>query len=354
MDYTSNCCMLGCVKRDGRKLDHGTLAEFRLLAVKRVVEGGEKPSVVMASLGLCRTSIYPWIRAYEKDGWEGLVESIAQGPEPKLSEKQRQQIKKWILGKDPRQYGFDFGLWTRRIISELIEKRMGITIGLTAVGRLLAQLDITPQKPLRRAYERDPVQVGMWLDERYPELRNRAREHRAEIYFLDEAGFSSEPALGRTYGLRGETPIVSTTGQRQKVNAISAVNSQGAFWSQVYTGTLNGTRFVEFLRDFMKDRREKVFLVVDGHPAHKANLVKNLIHELGGRLELHFLPPYAPDLNPDEFVWHYVKSNGLRKKPLKKNESLRERIESDLAVVKNDPTLLRSLFEAKSVAYARD
>ena len=142
MDYTSNCCMLGCVKRDGRKLDHGTLAEFRLLAVKRVVEGGEKPSVVMASLGLCRTSIYPWIRAYEKDGWEGLVESIAQGPEPKLSKNQRRQIKKWILGKDPRQYGLDFGLWTRRIISELIEKRMGISIGLTAVGRLLAQLDI--------------------------------------------------------------------------------------------------------------------------------------------------------------------------------------------------------------------
>ena len=325
-----------------------------MLAVKRVVEGGEKPSVVMDSLGLCRTSIYPWLRAYAKDGWEGLVETVAQGPEPKLTEKQREQVKRWILGKDPRQYGFDFGLWTRRIISALIKERMGIVLGLTAVGRLLAQMDITPQKPLRRAYERDPVEVTKWVEEKYPSLRDRARQCRAEIYFLDEAGFSSEPTLGRTYGLKGQTPVVRTTGQRQKVSAISAVSAQGAFWSQVYTGMLNGGRFVEFLRDFMKGRREKVFLVVDGHPAHKANVVKEFIRELEGRLELHFLPPYAPDLNPDEFVWHYVKQNGLSKKPLRKNESLKERVESDLAGVKKNPPLLRSLFRAKSVAYAAD
>jgi transposase len=346
--------MISEVKRDGRTVDHQTLAEFRMLAVKRVVEDGEKPSEVMASLGLCRTSIYPWLRAYKKEGWEGLVESIAQGPEPKLTDKQRQQVRRWILGKDPRQYGFDFGLWTRRIIADLIEQRMGVSLGLTAVGRLLAQMGITPQKPLRRAYERDPSEVRQWVESTYPALRERARQHGASIYFLDEAGFSSEPTLGRTYGLKGQTPVVSTTGQRQKVSAISAVSPQGGFWSQVYSGMLNGGRFVEFLRDFMKGRREKVFLVVDGHPAHKANVVKELIRELKGRLELHFLPPYAPDLNPDEFVWHYVKRNGLSKKPLRRNESLRERVEADLAQVKKDPPLLRSLFRAKSVVYAAD
>ena len=342
------------MKRDGRTLGHQTLAEFRMLAIKRVIEGGEKPSVVMDSLGLCRTSIYPWLRAYRDEGFEALVESIAQGPEPKLSEKQRQRVKRWILGRDPRQYGLDFGLWTRRIICNLIEQRMGIEIGLTVVGRLLAQMGITPQKPLRRAYERDPLEVQAWVEQKYPALRARARQHGAEVYFLDEAGFSSEPALGRTYGQKGHTPIVTTTGQRQKVSAISAVSTKGGFWSRVYTGMLNAVRFVGFLRDLMKGRREKVFLVVDGHPAHKANAVKEFIKELAGRLELHFLPPYAPDLNPDEFVWHYVKQNGLRKRPLRKNESLRERIENDLANVKKNRSLLKSLFRGKSVAYAAD
>ncbi len=146
---------------------------MRILAVKRVVEDGEEPSEVMRSLGLCRTSIYPWLRKFHEAGWEALVERIAQGPEPKLAEKQRQQVKRWILGKDPRQYGFDFGLWTRRIVQTLIADKMQVALGLTAVGRLLASLDITPQKPLRRAYERDPAADTRKCTDRGPEQQMR-------------------------------------------------------------------------------------------------------------------------------------------------------------------------------------
>ena len=260
------------LKIDGRTLDHKALEHMRILAVKRVVEEGEAPSEVMQSLGLCRTSIYRWLRKYEDQGMEALVESIAQGPEPKLAEKQRQQVKRWILGKDPRQYGFDFGLWSRRIVRALIEEKMGIELGLTAVGRLLASLDITPQKPLRRAYERDPVAVDLWVKETYPKLKKRAKRLGATIFFLDEAGFQSDPPLGRTYGLKGQTPVVVTSGQRQSINVISAVTARGEFWAATYTGKLNAEAFGAFLKNFMKGRR-KAFLVVDGHPAHKAKIV---------------------------------------------------------------------------------
>jgi transposase len=249
----------------------------------------------------------------------GALESKkATGPESKLSERQRQAVRRWIVGKDPRQYGFDFGLWTRRIVAELIESKFGVVIGLTAVGRLLASLDITPQKPLRRAYERDPQRVEQWVKCDYPKLRRRARKLGATIFFLDEAGFSSEPVLGRSYGLKGQTPIVSTTGQRQKVSAISALSAKGGFWSQVYGGMLNASRFVEFLKDFRRGGRGRVFLVVDGHPSHHAKIVKSYVQSTKGMLELHFLPPYAPDLNPDEFVWQHAKTNGVAKKPLKR------------------------------------
>jgi transposase len=339
---------------DGRTLNHQALEHIRKLAVTRVVEDGEAPGQVMKSLGLCRTSIYRWLRAYEDKGMEALVEKIAQGPEPKLSEKQRQRVKRWILGKDPRQYGFDFGLWTRRIVQALIEEKMSIRLGLTAVGRLLAGLDITPQKPLRRAYERDPKAVEQWRRETYPALRQRARRVGAMIFFLDEAGFQSDPPLGRTYGLKGKTPVVTTSGQRQSINVISAVNARGAFWAVTYPGKLDAETFVVFLEDFMSRRKEKVFLVVDGHPAHKANRVKSLIQEMKGRLELHFLPPYAPDLNPDEFVWGYMKGNGVSKRPLKQNESMRRRVEADLMSIQGNPTLVKSFFGADSVAYAAD
>jgi len=342
------------MKIDGRELDHKTLEHLRITAVKRVIEDGEIPSVVMDSMGLCRTTIYPWLRKFEDGGWEALVAKIAAGPEPRLSEKQRQQVKRWIVGKDPRQYGFEFGLWTRTIVGQLIEQRMGVTLGLTAVGKLLAQPEITPQKPLRRAYERDPAAVKAWVEEKYPALRAKARKHGATIFFLDEAGFDSEPRLGRTYGLKGQTPVVPTTGQRQKINAISAVTASGAFWCQLYSERLNGKLFVQFLREFMRGRSGRVILIVDGHPAHKAQVVKDLIQELEGKLELHFLPPYAPDLNPDEFVWGYMKTNGLSKKPLRKNESLKERVQSDLDTLKANRKLVRSFFGAEKVADASD
>ena len=341
-------------KIDGRTLNHKALEHLRILAVKRVIEDKEAPSDVMASLGLCRTTIYPWLRKYEDKGMEALVERIAQGPEPKLTEKQRRQVTRWILGKDPRQFGFDFGLWSRRIVQALIEDKMGIELGLTAVGRLLASLDITPQKPLRRAYERDPAAVEFWQRESYPKLKKRAKRLGAKIFFLDEAGFQSDPPLARTYGLKGQTPVVVTSGQRQSLNVISAVNARGEFWAATYTGKLDAEAFVAFLQNFLDSRTGKVFLVVDGHPAHKANVVKAYVKSLQGRLELHFLPPYAPDLNPDEFVWSYMKNHGVSKKPLKQNESLRKRVENDLTAIQQDRKLVRSFFCAESVVYAKD
>jgi transposase len=339
---------------DGRTLPHETLEHLRITAVKRVIEDGEKPSVVIKSMGLCRTSIYRWLRGFEDGGWAALAEKIAAGPEPKLTEQQRQRVKRWIVGKDPRQYGLEFGLWTRRIVADLIEEKMRVGLSLTSVGKLLAQLDITPQRPLRRAYERDPERVQEWVERKYPALRRKARQHGANIFFLDEAGFDSEPRLGRTYGLKGHTPVVTTTGQRQRVNVISAVNAQGAFWCQVYTERLNAALFGQFLEEFVASQRKPVYLVVDGHPAHTAKAIKKLIRRLEGRLELHFLPPYAPDLNPDEFVWSYMKNNGVSKKPLRQNESLKDRVHSDLAQIKANRPLVQSFFKANSVAYTTD
>ena len=341
-------------KNDGRKLDHQTNEHLRRLSVRRVVEGGERPSEVMRSLGLCRTTIYRWLRAFAKKGDAALAARKMPGRKPALTGKQCQRVKRWIVGKDPRQYGFEFGLWTRRIVSELIADKFGVTLKLTAVGRLLARLEITPQKPLRRAYERDPKAVEQWLARDYPRLKRRARKHGAAIFFLDEAGFTSEPGLGRTYGLKGQTPVVRTTGQRQKVNAISALNARGAFWSAVHAGSFNATRFVGFLKDFRRGRKAKVYLVVDGHPSHRAKLVRKYVQGTRGRLELHFLPPYAPDLNPDEFVWQHTKTNGVAKKPLRKGESLKQRVTQDLEKVKANRNLVRSLFGAATVAYATD
>ena len=338
-------------KIDNRSLDHKVLEHMRRLAVDRVL-AGERPSVVAKSFGLYRTSIYKWLRAHKKRGMAALQSTTAKGPKPKLTDRHKQQVRRWIIGKDPRQYGFDFGLWTRSIIATMIQDKFAVSLTLPSIGRLLTSLDITPQKPLRRAYERDEKEIRQWKEQTYPTLRERAKQRGAEIFFLDEVGVRSDSPLGRSYGLKGKTPVVKTSGQRQKINAISAVNAKGAFWYKVYSGMLNAALFLVMLKDLMRGRKQPVLLVVDGLPAHKAKSVAKYVQSTKGRLELHFLPPYAPDLNPDEFAWSHLKKNGISKKPLRKNEALRQRVEQDLAAIKQDRGLVRSFFEAPSVSYA--
>ena len=338
---------------DGRTLSHDTSETIRHLAVQRVREG-ERPSSVIASYGLCRTTIYKWLRAARRGGPKALKARVHPGRPPTLSPRQKLQVRRWINGKDPRQYGFAFGLWTRQIVAALLEQKCGVRLGVTAIGRLLAELDITPQKPLRRAYERDPVAIQAWTTQVFPRLRVRAKRVGAEIFFLDEAGVRSDQVLGRTWGLRGQTPEVATSGRRQSVSSISAVSARGAFWYEIYTDRLNAARFTALLHHFLRRRTTRVFLVLDGHPAHTAKAVAQYVQRLKGRLELHFLPGYAPELNPDEFVWNHLKRQGVSKTPLRQHESLHSRVHADLAHIKSRPALVRSFFRAPSVAYTTD
>jgi len=343
------------MKRDGRTLDHATLETIRLMAVERVREG-EAPSAVIASYGFSRTTIYKWLAAAAKPGvgLRALQSRCAPGRPRTLTPRQERQVFRWINGKDPRQYGLDFGLWTRSVVADLIERKFGIQLGPTAVGTLLAKLNLTPQKPLQRAYQRNPEAIERWQREIYPSIARQAKVEEGEVFFWDESGFRADTVHGRTWGVKGQTPIVERPGQRQSISAASAVNAKGGFWYCTYQGGLTAALFVNLLRKLMRYRPKPVHLVVDGLPAHKTKLVKDYVQSTQGRLTLHFLPGYAPELNPDELVWSHVKQTGVARTPLRKGESLRDKIGAQLARIKNTPTLVRSFFQAPSVAYITD
>jgi transposase len=343
------------MKRDGRTLDHATLETIRLMAVERVLEG-EVASAVITSYGFNRTTIYKWLTAAAKPGvgLRALRARPAPGRPRRLTPGQEQQVFRWINGKDPRQYGLDFGLWTRSVVADLIARKFGITLGLTAVGELLAKLNLTPQKPLQRAYQRDPEAIERWRRETYPTIAQQAKAEGGEVFFWDESGFRADAVHGRTWGVKGQTPVVDRPGQRQSISAASAVNAKGGFWYCTYQGGLTAELFVGLLRKMMRHRAKPVHLVVDGLPAHKTKLVKDYVLSTKGRLTLHFLPGYAPELNPDELVWSYVKRTGVARKPLHKGERLKDKIEAQLARIKNAPRLVRSFFRAPTVAYITD
>ena len=343
------------MRRDGRVLDHRTLEAIRVMAVERVREG-ERPSSVIASFGFNRTTIYKWIKAASQPGIgvKALVSRPATGRPRSLTPRQEQQVFRWINGRDPRQYGLDFGLWTRSVVASLIEEKFNIRLGVSAIGELLAKLGLTPQKPLQRAYQRDPEAIEKWRRERFPDIARQAKASGGEVYFWDESGFRADTVHGKTWGKKGQTPVIERPGQRQSISAASAVNASGAFWYCTYQGGLNGELFVTLLRKMMRHRSKPVHLVVDGLPAHKTALVKDYVASTNGRLTLHFLPGYAPELNPDELVWSHMKRTGVARSPLRKGEKLQEKIEAQLAAIKRMPRLVRSFFKAPSVAYITD
>jgi transposase len=325
------------------------------MAIERVRDG-ERPSSVVASFGFSRTTIYKWINAASKpgEGLKALHSRPATGRPRSLTPRQEQQVFGWINGRDPRQYGLDFGLWTRSVVASLIERQFHIRLGVSAVGELLAKLGLTPQKPLQRAYQRDPEAIEKWQRESFPAIARQAKASGGEVYFWDESGFRADTVHGKTWGKKGQTPVVERPGQRQSISAASAVNRRGAFWYCTYQGGLNANLFVTLLRQMMRHRSKPVHLVVDGLPAHKTALVKAYVASTNGRLTLHFLPGYAPELNPDELVWSHIKRTGVARAPLRLGEKLQEKIAAQLGAIKRMPQLVRSFFKAPSVAYITD
>jgi transposase len=343
------------MKRDGRTLDHKTLEEIRRMAVRRVWEG-EKPSAVITSYGFSRQIIYKWLGEAKGKGrgLRALRSRKGTGRPRTLTAKQEQQLFRWINGKDPRQHGFDFGLWTRLVVRKLIADKFRANLGVTAVGKLLAKLGLTPQKPLKRAYERDPAAIEAWKHDTYPGIARQAKRRGAEIYFWDESGFRADVVQGTTWGVKGQTPIVAVPGQRQSVSAASAVNARGGFWFVTYKGGMSAELFIEILKALMRHRKKPLYLILDSLPAHKAKIVQDYVASTKGRLELHFLPGYAPELNPDELVWNHMKRTGTAKSPLIKGESLHDRIDVELSNIQRNRALVRSFFRAQSVSYIID
>lgn len=338
-------------KRDARSLDHKTLEEMRRLAVRRVLDG-EARAAIAASLQVHPSTVAKWAAAYYRGGETALARRRTPGPPPKLTPWQQERLRRLIVGKTPQQLKFSFALWTLPLVGQLVEQLFGVVLHKTTISRLLHGLGLTPQKPSRRAFARDEEQCRRWMSTEFPQLVRGARRRQATLLFLDESAVHEDGPVDRTWGLRGQRPVVRVTGRRGRINVLSAVSPRGRLWFRCYPGTLTAPRFSEFLAGLLHDVRGTIELVLDRHPAHVAAATRRFIHEHRGRLRVHFLPPYAPDLNPDEHVWSYLK--GLfRRQPLQADEALASAVELSMAQIQGDQELVRSFFDHPAVAYVK-
>ncbi len=339
---------------DARSLGRQAQVALRKRAIDAVT-GGMKQLDVARALGVAPETVCRWVKAYRQVGPEGL-EARRKGPAPGtgklLSDKQSAEVRKLIIDRCPEQLKLPFALWTRDAIRELVFRRFGIRIAIRTIGNYLREWGFTPQKPVRRAYEQSPQAVREWLDRVYPSLAKRAKREGALLYWGDEMGLRSDHQVGRSYGLRGQTPVLPGTGKRFGCSMISALTNQGHLCFRVFEGSFNVKLFLDFLRRLVRQAKRKVFLIVDGHPVHRAKLVQAWLTNHSEEIEVFYLPSYSPQLNPDELLNQDVKTNVSRHARPANGEEMKADLRSYLFSTQRQPHIVRRYFYGEHVRYA--
>lgn len=270
----------------------------------------------------------------------------------KISGVQAAEVRRLIKDKMPDQLKLPYGLWTREAVQQLILDRYSIRLSRWQVGRYLRSWGYTPQKPISKAFEQKPARVKKWLKDEFPAIKKRAVKEKAIIYFGDETGMRSDHQAGRSYAPKGQTPVIKRTGQRFSINMISAISNRGHLQFMIIDGRFNSAVFLVFLKRLIKYSRQKVYFITDGHPAHKTKQLNAWLAENKKRIEVFFLPPYSPELNPQEYVNQDVKTNIIgKKRPINKSQ-MSNQVKDFMIRRKNDKKQVQKYFHNKHVQYA--
>jgi transposase len=336
-------------KLDGRKLKHEVLEAIRIRAVQ-AVQSGRSPEDVIAALGMTRGCIYKWLAVFNSGGIDALRGKKLFGRPTKLTAQQISWVYKTIVGKNPLQLKFEFALWTREMIRTVIKQRFGIGMSVVSVGRLLAKLGLTCQRPLFRAYQQDPEAVDAWMKNEFPKIAARAKAERAQVFFADEAGIRSDYHTGTTWAPRGQTPKVKSTGARFGLNMISAISRTGIMRFMVTECSVGADVFCQFIDRLAYKSRKKIFLIVDGHPVHRSKRVREHIDSLNGKVVLIRFPAYSPETNPDELVWNTVKSK-IGRSFISGPNALKSKAIGALRWLQKSPEIIKAFFDHPDLAY---
>lgn len=342
--------------RDGRKLADAELLDRRRQAVL-LHEKGEPHFEIGRLLGVHRNTIGRWIATWRRQGESALQpkrRGVREGSGRSLTSEQEQAIRRRIIDKAPDQLKLPFALWTREAVAELIYSQFGFRMPVRTVGDYLKRWGMSPQKPVKRAYQRSEPAVAKWLNEEYPAIKARAKADGAEIQWADETGLQSGENRGRGYAPVGQTPVRRHKGSAEKANMISSVTNQGKLRFMFYEGRFTQHVLMDYLKRLIKDADGRSLVVIlDNHPAHHGKALKAWVREQSDKITLHYLPSYSPDLNPDEFLNCDLKYQIAKRSDRREKGSLKKVATSVMHSLQKLPERIASYFEAESILYAR-
>lgn len=328
---------------DGRSYTHEVLEHYRFRALE-LYRQREKINDIARFFGIHRGSVSRWITSYKRTGKKGLKSRKATGPAYKLTVQEMRDLLS-LFREDATLHGFETPLWTCKRIRQIIRKRIGKKIHTTNIMRWLKRWNYTSQKPQRQAFQRDAKAVQKWLREEWPKIQAHCRRWQAMLYFQDESGVSLTAVLGKTWAPKGQTPIVKVTGKRGGFCVTSAISPAGKMIFRIEKRKVNADAHIEFLNQIMLQHpHRKIIVIEDRAPAHRAKKVQLFVQENRKRLAAYYLPSYAPDLNPDEHVWEYLKAYQLKAHQAQNTEQLRKIVKRKMQSIQRKKGLIHSFF----------
>ena len=339
---------------DGRCESNEVLEALRLRAV-HARELGYAVIDIAAVLGVREETISRWCSRYGRGGREALPGDRTGRPLGSgrlLDREQEQGIHQAIETKTPQEWEIPSALWTRQAVRELIHQQVGIRLPIRTVGEYLRRWGYTPQKPVRKAYKQDPKAIAKWLEKTYPTIERRAVKEGGEIHWGDETGVRSTCQHSRGYARPGATPELIVPGSRFSVNMVSTVTNQGKVRWMIYTGTMNAALFIVFLTRLIAGAAKKVFLIVDHLSVHEAAAVDQWLVDKTDRIEIFYLPKYAPERNPDEYLNCDLKANINTDGLPKDRQELQGKLRRFMQRLAKLPARIASYFKHKYIKYA--
>ena len=299
---------------------------------------------VARAFGVHRGTVSGWCTKARRGTLRALRRRKATGRPRKLDCAQYGARILCIVRQPATRFGFSNPLWTCRRIRDVLRKELRLRVSVPTVWRALRALNLSRQKPERRAIERDPAAREKWLKEEWPQIRALAKHEKALIFFEDEAGIHLTPTVGYTWAPVGQRPTVPVTGKRGCISTMSAITPEGRLFFMIPREKVNALVFVSFLEGLLREHpRRQIFVVTDKASSHTAAATRDFV-ETQPRLRLFFLPTYSPDLNPDEKVWNHLKNHALAAHSATDKVVLRKKTMRALRSLKVHPSQVRSCF----------
>jgi transposase len=341
-------------KTDFRTLSNNEKYQIRKRGIS-LKKAGKTQKFIAEVFGVREGTVSDWIKAYKSEGLKGLKDKkrgVSSEDKKLISILQEKQIQNMIIDVMPDQLKLPYALWTRKAVKELVEREFGIVVAINTMGDYLRKWGFTPQKPKKRAYEQNPKAVQKWMNEEYPTIVKKAKDENAEIHWGDETGARNSNQHGRSYAPKGKTPVKMSMAKRFSVNMISTVTNKGKVEFMIYSGSMNTDRFIEFMKQLIKGKKRKIFLILDNLRVHHSKVVKQWVEQNIESIELFYLPSYSPEKNPDEYLNCDLKY-GLSDNPSPKNEKqLKDNVKNHMLMLQANQERVKKYFNHKEIQYA--